>query len=106
MTIELEEEERQQILLGLALLSLRSPGFAWFNGEIAQKLQGREILESFMNSNRPSALNLISQGGRDYAIGKILEKHEIPEHGLCTSCGMESFVHEGRSRCCDAPIKQ
>lgn len=49
--INVDEGEQQMILLALAELALTRPGFEYAIGVIAEKLNGKEILESFMASN-------------------------------------------------------
>lgn len=44
---ELHEEERQFIIRALAVQSLRSPGFEYYGREIAEKLRGDEMFNSF-----------------------------------------------------------
>ena len=51
MKIEIEEGQRQMILLALAELALSRPGWDWTLGETAEKLQGREMFEDFKRSN-------------------------------------------------------
>lgn len=46
-----DECDRQLILLALAVLSLQRPGWAWTLGNIAEKLQGREMFETFRACN-------------------------------------------------------
>lgn len=45
--VELSEDERQMILMGLGRLAVDRPGFDWFIGQIADKLQGREMFQRF-----------------------------------------------------------
>ena len=49
--LELTEEERQIILLALANLSGGSPGFTGFLRALADKLEGRQMFESFSELN-------------------------------------------------------
>lgn len=49
MTAEFSEEERQMILLCLAWVTIEHPGWGWFLGEIAERLQGRKMFEDFKN---------------------------------------------------------
>lgn len=51
MTCEIEESERQMILLALAILSLRRPGWHYAAGGAAEKLNGREMFEKFRSYN-------------------------------------------------------
>jgi hypothetical protein len=44
---ELSEEERQAVLLALAELSLRRPGWLEFLGDAADKFDGREMFNGF-----------------------------------------------------------
>jgi len=48
----LAEEDRQFVLLSLALCSLLRPGFHFAAGNIAQKFFGREMFEQFREYNR------------------------------------------------------
>ncbi len=48
MNIEVTEEERQILLLGLSRICGGSPGFTWFCRQIAIKLQGQEMFECFL----------------------------------------------------------
>lgn len=50
-TFEIEEEERQMVLLAIAILAIVRPGFAWALGEVAEKLQGRPMFEAFKQFN-------------------------------------------------------
>lgn len=52
MRVDLDESDRQFILLGLAVMSLDRPGFADFARTVATKFQGLDMLESFISSNR------------------------------------------------------
>ena len=52
ITIKLREEDRQMVLLSLALCSLKNPGFDYSVGLIADQLNGREMFESFKRLNR------------------------------------------------------
>jgi len=45
--VELSEDERQMILMALGRLAVDRPGFEWFIGQIADKLQGRERFQGF-----------------------------------------------------------
>jgi len=49
ITITIEEEERQAILLSLALLSIERPGWHHMLGNIAEKMEGRAMYEEFRN---------------------------------------------------------
>ena len=44
-TYTLDESDRQATILALATLALHRPGFDYMLGEIAEKLQGREMYE-------------------------------------------------------------
>lgn len=52
MTIEINEEERQLILLALALMALARPGFEHLAADIARKLSGWEMFNSFKAANK------------------------------------------------------
>ena len=43
----LGEDERQMVLLGLGWIAFERPGFAYYTGKIADKLNGREMFEQF-----------------------------------------------------------
>lgn len=60
ITIHLEEEERQFLLLSLALTALSRPGFSFMAHEIAKKLEGEEMYKSFMRSNCPKSSRAIA----------------------------------------------
>jgi hypothetical protein len=49
MHVEIEEPERQTIILALAKLLFDRPGWAYHINEIADKLDGREMLSKFWN---------------------------------------------------------
>jgi hypothetical protein len=51
ITITLDEGQRQATLLALALLCLQRPGWDFMLGEIADKLNGREMWKEFMHLN-------------------------------------------------------
>jgi hypothetical protein len=50
-TFTINEGQRQMLLLALAILTKRSPGFDYANGEIAEVLKGRVIYENFKKFN-------------------------------------------------------
>jgi len=50
-TFTIPEEDRQLILLALALMSLRRPGFEYAAREAAKRLSGEEMFDSFRRSN-------------------------------------------------------
>lgn len=50
-TFTLPEEDRQLILLALALMSLRRPGWEYAAREAAKRLSGEEMYDSFRRSN-------------------------------------------------------
>jgi hypothetical protein len=50
--VELPEEERQLLLLGLALMSIQRPGFEYACREAAKRLRGEEMYESFRACNQ------------------------------------------------------
>jgi hypothetical protein len=47
----MEESDRQATLLALATLALHRPGWNWMLGEIAEKLQGRQMFDEFKRLN-------------------------------------------------------
>lgn len=51
MNVELEEEDRQFLLLGLALTARLRPGFDYAAGEIAKKLGGEQMFTDFKKYN-------------------------------------------------------
>jgi hypothetical protein len=51
MAVVISEEDRQMILLALARLALARPGWDYAIGEIAEKLEDREMLDGFKRSN-------------------------------------------------------
>lgn len=52
MTVVIEDEaDRQMVLLSLALCTLLRPGFHYACGEIAERLQGRDMFEEFRRLN-------------------------------------------------------
>ena len=52
MLYELDEGQRQMVLLALAELELERSGWSFAIGEIAEQLHGREMLEDFKDCNR------------------------------------------------------
>lgn len=58
MNVTIEEEDRQMILLALAELSLRRPGWLDALGRVADTFQGREMFDGFRETSadlvRPS----------------------------------------------------
>jgi hypothetical protein len=54
----MEESDRQATLLALATLALHRPGWDYMLGEIAEKLQGRELFTEFkrLNNDRIASL--------------------------------------------------
>ena len=51
MNIDLEEGDRQMILLAIAELALSRPGWDYALGEIAEQLQGEEMFAEFKRLN-------------------------------------------------------
>lgn len=51
LNVTIEEEERQSILLALAELSLRRPGWLDHLGRVADKFHGREIFDGFRQTS-------------------------------------------------------
>lgn len=47
MTVEIEEEQRQAIILAIARLAIERPGWNFMLGEIADTLKGRPMFENF-----------------------------------------------------------
>jgi hypothetical protein len=47
INVELEETDRQAVLLALAHLTIDRPGWTWMLGEIAEKFKGRDMFEKF-----------------------------------------------------------
>ena len=83
MMFELEEPERQLILLGLAQLALDRPGWNWTLGELSEKLSGREMFENLKlwNADR---FPLVRIDGTDRAtedLGDRLEVAAAPVRG-------------------------
>jgi hypothetical protein len=58
VTFDLEEEERQAILLALAKLLVERPGWDDFLGRIADKLGGLEMLTKFGEIHGPVRLKM------------------------------------------------
>jgi len=53
MTFEICEEDRQLLLLGLAVLAIQRPGFKYACGEVAKKYHGEQMFEDFIRYNTP-----------------------------------------------------
>lgn len=51
MIVDIDEGDRQFLLLSLALCTLLRPGFHYAAGEIAAKLEGRAMFEDFRRLN-------------------------------------------------------
>ncbi len=51
MTFDIDESDRQMLLLSLGLCVLLRPGFDYACGEIAEKLGGRAMFEDFKRFN-------------------------------------------------------
>ncbi len=49
ITIQIDDADRQAILLALARLSLERPGWVWYLGEIAEHFQARAMYDGFRN---------------------------------------------------------
>jgi hypothetical protein len=47
MTVEIDEADRQMILLALAKLTIERPGFLYSCSELAARFSGRDVFESF-----------------------------------------------------------
>ena len=52
MTIEIKEEERQVLLLALAILCFQRPGWELFIETIVEKLDGKNMFEQFLKQQR------------------------------------------------------
>jgi hypothetical protein len=65
--VDLEETDRQFVLLGLAVLSLDRPGFADYARRVAEKFDGLEMLESFIRSNRDERKDIIDRAFKGIA---------------------------------------
>lgn len=52
MKFEIDESDRQMIILALAVLSLQRPGYEYYNGEIAEKFSGREMFGKLREYNQ------------------------------------------------------
>lgn len=52
--VAITEDDRQMILLSLALCTLLRPGFYYACGNIADQFQGREMFEEFRRLNGDS----------------------------------------------------
>jgi hypothetical protein len=48
MTFEIDEEHRQILLLALAAVAVERPGWAFVCREIAERLRGAPLFESFL----------------------------------------------------------
>lgn len=46
-----DESDRQMVLLALAELALRRPGWGWTIGRLADRLEGRAMLEQFKTTS-------------------------------------------------------
>ena len=57
MNFEIEEEQRQMVLLAIAELALSRPGWDWTLGELAKLLHGEEMFAEFkrLNADRVKA---------------------------------------------------
>lgn len=57
MTVDIDESQRQMILLALAELALSRPGWHWTLGETAKLFQGEALFEEFkrLNADRVKA---------------------------------------------------
>jgi hypothetical protein len=51
MNFEIEEEQRQMIVLAIAELALSRPGWDWTLGELAELFEAREMFEQFKRTN-------------------------------------------------------
>jgi hypothetical protein len=52
MTFDVDESQRQMILLAIARLAVERPGWDWTLGELAQQLKGRALFEDFKQLKR------------------------------------------------------
>lgn len=69
MTIDIEEEDRQIIMMALAHLSRERPGFDSFIRGIANKFENLRMLEMFIAINRDDRLDQIDAAFKD-ALGE------------------------------------
>ena len=51
MKVDIEEGDRQMLLLAIAELALSRPGWDWTLGRIAELLEGRQMFEKFKRIN-------------------------------------------------------
>lgn len=51
-TVTISEEDRQVLLLALALVAHERTGWEWLAGEIAEKLSGRDMFAQFLRLRR------------------------------------------------------
>lgn len=99
MTIDLEEMDRQMILLAIGILSLQRPGWNWTLGRLADILKGRDMFEQFRVYNKHRCPMEASIHGRCQVCGctdadclLCIEKTGEPcswvneEHTLCSAC--------------------
>jgi len=52
MNFDIEESDRQMILLALAILALQRPGWLYATGLVAEKFSGKEMFDQFREFNQ------------------------------------------------------
>ena len=62
MTLEIDESERQLLLLALALTAIQRPGWKYCCGETAKKFSGLEMFDEFMRYNTPGPFSISFDG--------------------------------------------
>lgn len=58
-TVQLTEEQRQIVLLAMGNLAYERPGFDPMLGELAERLEGRTMFETFKDLKRDEELLLV-----------------------------------------------
>ncbi len=75
MTIEIDEGDRQMMLLAIAELALSRPGWDWTLGRLAELLHGRSMFDEFkrLNADRVTAQRI------PQTIGPLVAQNDDPE---------------------------
>ncbi len=102
VTMQIDEGERQMILLAISELALSRPGWNWALGELADKLYGRDMFEEFkvtsgpfVTETRPEAIERFRSTKTIIVNGleKKVEGHQISYQQLVVLAGKDPAMH-------------
>jgi hypothetical protein len=68
-----DDADRQMLLLAMAELALRRPGWNWTLGRLAERLGGRDLFEAF----KKTSADTVQPDGLRAAAERVAAKHKI-----------------------------